>query len=253
MSVLATHPLPSALARRRAPSAPALAAAAVLAQIAYPLVPRGSATSALTIATVLLFTAAVLVDAGRTRGLRLLLIAGGVGFLAEVVGVHTGWPFGSYAYTDGLGPGLAGVPLLIPLAWTMMAGPALAVGRRLGRSRLGVMAWGAGALASWDLFLDPQMVHAGFWRWAPSGLTLNGIPIVNHLGWLATALVLMPALERAVPNAERDAVPLALWLWTFASSVLANVAFFGRPSVAFVGGLGMGVVALPLVRRLLPP
>jgi hypothetical protein len=32
--------------------------------------------------------------------------------------------------------------------------------------------------------------------------------------------------------------------------VLANLAFFGRPAVALTGGIGMGLVALPLLRRL---
>ena len=55
---------------------------------------------------------------------------------------------------------MAGVPLIVPLAWTMMAYPALLVGRRIGAPVLA----GAAALASWDLFLDPQMVAAGHWH-----------------------------------------------------------------------------------------
>ena len=33
-----------------------------------------------------------------------LLIASGAGFIAEAIGVATGFPFGSYVYDDALGP-----------------------------------------------------------------------------------------------------------------------------------------------------
>lgn len=237
---------------RIAPGLPwSLAGATVLAQVAYPLV-AGGVRDALTVATVVLFAGAVVTAAARTHGggvaLRLLVACCCVGFVAEAVGVATGVPFGSYTYDGSLGPRLAGVPLVIPLAWTMMAYPALVVGRRIGAPVLG----GALALASWDVFLDPQMVRAGHWHFTgDSGPRLNGIPVANHLGWFAVALVLLALLTRLVPASQRtedDALALCLYGWTYASSVLANLAFFGRPSVALAGGLVMGVPVLLLVR-----
>ena len=50
-----------------------------------------------------------------------------------------------------------------------------------------------------------------------------------------------------------DAVPYALYLWTYASSVLALAAFFGLPAAALWGGLGMGAVAVPLAWSLRRP
>jgi putative membrane protein len=47
-----------------------------------------------------------------------------------------------------------------------------------------------------------------------------------------------------------DTLPLSLWLWTWGSSVLANLAFFDRPWVALAGGVGMSVIAIPLIRVL---
>lgn len=237
-----------------------LAAATVLAQVAYPLV-AGSARDGLTIATVLLFCAASLTHAVLSRGLRtaltVLALAGGTGLLAEAVGTATGVPFGAYAYADTLGPKVAMVPVVIPLAWTMMAWPALLVGRRLTRSApLGVVVT-AVALASWDLFLDPQMVDAGHWTWAhptPSLPGVPGIPLTNYAGWLLVAAVLAALLHRLVPTGatevDRDGPALALYLWTYVGSVLANAVFFDRPGVAAVGGVGMGLVAVPLLLNL---
>jgi putative membrane protein len=236
-----------------------LGAAVVLAQVAYPLTPRGSARDALTVATVLLFAAASLTHAGLTRGPRaalgLLAVAGGGGLLAEALGVATGVPFGSYDYAGTLGPRLLGVPVVIPLAWVMMAWPAYLVGARLGRTRAGRVAVAAAALASWDLFLDPQMVDAGHWRWADPTPALPGVgtvPLTNYAGWALVALLIMVVLDRAVPvePSTVDTVPYALYLWTYFSSVLALAAFFGLPAAAAWGAVGMGAVALPLLHSL---
>jgi uncharacterized membrane protein len=237
-----------------------LSGATVLAQVAYPLV-AGSARGALTVATVLLFALASLTHAAVTRGprtaLTLLVVAGGGGLLAEAVGVSTGVPFGRYDYAGTLGPAVLGVPVVIALAWTMMAWPAYLVAVRLaaGRGRPARVAVGAVALASWDLFLDPQMVDAGHWRWADPSPSLPGVPSVpltNYAGWVLVAVALMALLDGAAPTAPstQDAAPYALYLWTYASSVLAHAAFFGLPASASWGGLGMGLVAVPLALSL---
>ena len=247
-------------ARARVPAV--LAAAVVLAQVAYPLTPTGSARDGLTVATVVLFAAASLAHAGLTRGPRaalgLLAVAGGGGLVAESVGVATGVPFGAYDYTGTLGPAVLGVPLVIPLAWTMMAWPAYLVGARLARGPAARVAVAALALAAWDLFLDPQMVDAGHWTWADPVPGLPGVPTVpltNYAGWVAVAVLLMALLSRVVPvePLAADAVPYGLYLWTYGSSVLAHLAFFGLPASAAWGAAGMGLVAVPLALALRSP
>ncbi|MDQ1674441.1 MAG: hypothetical protein QOC98_3003 [Frankiaceae bacterium] len=252
-------PGPTRRTRRQVPRGLPLgfAGATVLAQILYPLT-SGGPRNGLTVLTVLLFAAASLTAAwrryGRSYALMLLAVTAGVGFVAEAVGVATGLPFGDYAYAGTLGPRLLGVPLVIPLAWTMMAYPARVVGRVCAGGAAGRVVVGAVALASWDVFLDPQMTDAGHWRFtADNGPTLTGIPLVNYAGWLLVAVLLMSALELLLPaepdrpTPAADAVPLGLYLWTYASSLLANLAFFHRPDVALTGGLVMGVPVALLV------
>jgi uncharacterized membrane protein len=235
---------------------PALAGATVLAQVAYPLV-GGIARDRLTIATVVLFFAASVSHAWLWRGPRfaaaLVAVTAGGGLAVELAGVHLGLPFGAYAYTGRLGPQLAGVPLVIPLAWTMMGYPALVVGRRITAHPLGGPVVAGAALATWDLFLDPQMVDAGLWLWLGGGPTLLDIPLSNFAGWLVTATLMMAALWRIAPAAGDDRVPIALYLWVYASSVLAHLAFLGLPGSALVGGIGMGVIVVALVRALVVP
>ncbi len=196
-----------------------------------------------------------------TRGFRaaaaLVATATAGGFAVEVLGVATGFPFGTYDYSGELGPKVLGVPLIIPLAWTWMAWPAWLAAVRLTRSRPARIALAAAGLAAWDLFLDPQMVAEGYWTWdspTPALPGVPGIPIGNYLGWLGFAVVLMAALAasagpRAAVVLPGDTPMLALWLWTYASSVLAHAVFLGLPASALWGGVLMGAVVLPLLVR----
>jgi uncharacterized membrane protein len=237
------------------------AAGTLLCQILYSVSEPGSRTS-LTVLTVLTFAAASLADAWSRAGgravLALAVVAAGGGLAAEVIGLHTGFPFGAYEYTGVLGFAIAGVPAVVPLAWLMMAWPALLVGRALAVRPAGVVAIAAAALAVWDLFLDPQMVDEGYWTWPspePSLPGVDGIPLTNFAGWLLVAVLLQCALHRLVPR-PADPVPglaagpaPALYVWTWFSSVWADLAFFGRPAVALVGGVAMGVLAVPFAVR----
>ncbi len=269
----AAGPLRPAAIERRVPVA--LAAATVAAQIAYPLTPLGAARDALTVATVVLFFAASVSHAAVWRGARfaaaLVAVTTGGGLLVEALGVATSVPFGAYRYTGTLGWQLLGVPVVIPLAWTMMAYPALLVGDRIGRRRTARVVAAGAALASWDLFLDPQMVDAGHWVWrGGAGPALVGVPVSNFVGWFVVATAMMAVLAR-VPqrgvveavftptgggramrwsDAYDDRVPYALYLWTYASSVLAHAAFFNLPGSALLGGAGMGVVVALFLRAL---
>ncbi|MBM2615235.1 carotenoid biosynthesis protein [Actinoplanes sp. LDG1-06] len=270
----------------------------VLAQICYPLT-SGETRAAFTVATVVLGYVLSVSHALLTRGPRAALALVGTatlgGFAVEAVGVATGFPFGTYDYSGQLGPKLLGVPLIIPLAWTWMAWPAWLAARRLPVGRWARVAVAAFGLAAWDLFLDPQMVAEGYWRWlspTPALPGVPGIPVGNYLGWLGFAVVLMTTLDRLLSkiavrpsltptrpgeegeadatacqagtarlstagagrlgrlSTDRDAPLLALWLWTYASSVLAHAVFLDLPASAVWGGVLMGAAVLPVLPHL---
>jgi putative membrane protein len=163
--------------------------------------------------------------------------------------VATGWPFGHYAYTGTLGAEVLGVPVVVPLAWVMMAWPALVVARTLAVRTPVVIALGAAALTAWDVFLDPQMVAAGHWLWsdpAPGLPLIPGIPLSNYAGWLLVSAVVIAVLNAALRPHDGPSAPAAtLYLWVYFSSVLAHAAFFGLPGSAVTGGVLMGAVAVP--------
>ncbi len=244
---------------RRTDPSPHLAAATVLLQIGYPLA-RGDVRDGLTVVTVAVFFLATTSHALVHRGARwtgaYILVTAGLGLVAEAVGTATGVPFGDYAYAGSLGPKLLGVPVVIPLAWAMFAYPCLVVGQRLARTSLGAAAVGGFALASWDLFLDPQMVEAGHWRFTHVTASLPGapgIPLSNYLGWLLVGWLMLGLLQLLGRRNADDRVPGALFLWTWGSSVLAHAVFFDRPLVALTGGVVMGLVAVPYALALRRP
>ena len=236
----------------------ALLGALVFAQICYPLT-HGDTRAALTVLTVLLGYLLSVGHALVTRGPRTAagLVAAATlgGFAVEAVGVATGFPFGAYDYPGRLGPELLGVPLIIPLAWTWMAWPAWLAATRPTRRRATRVLLAAAGLAAWDLFLDPQMVAEGYWTWrhpAPALPGVPGVPVGNYLGWFGFALLLAAVLS-ALPGHDpvpADAPMLALWFWTYASSVLAHAVFLGLPASAAWGGVIMGLAVVPVAAHL---
>lgn len=234
----------------------------VLSQIAYPLT-GGAARDRVTVLVVVLAAATALTHAAYTRGPRyalgVLVILSGTGLLAEIIGTATGMPFGCYDYaTDRLGPALAGVPLVVPLAWTGGVYPIWVVTGLLARrvwQRIPVTAVGA---VGWDLFLDPQMVADGHWRWCVTDAGLPGvehIPLTNYLGWLLVGIVmavLLTGWEHTAPRRRGgDAVPVAMFAWTWLGSTLAHAVFLDLPASAWYGAVGMGLLGVPLLVRLI--
>lgn len=241
-----------------------LAASGVALQVVNPLL-AGAALQYVTIGSVLALAAAAAWHATVVRGpgwsTRFVATVVLVSLLAEAVGVATGVPFGDYAYADTLGPAILGVPILVPLAWLMLAYPAYLCGQALLGPRLGWLA-AAWTLVAWDVFLDPQMVEAGHWAWSHDGPEMPGIPgipAINYVGWLATAVVMMVTAGlvtgRAGPPAGRlphDLLPAVVLLWTYLSQVLGNLVFWDRWTVAVIGGVAMGVTVIPYAVTLRP-
>jgi putative membrane protein len=244
--------------RRPSPAGVALAwlgaGTTVGLEIAYPLV-DGAWLHRVTIATVVAFAATCVLHAVVQRGLRwavgLVVVTAGGGLAAEAIGVRTGLPFGEYSYAGTLGPEVLGVPLVVPLAWTMMAYPVLLAARRL--THRWVVPLGAFGLMAWDVFLDPQMVGDGHWTWAdptPSLPGVDGIPLTNFAGWLLVGALMMLLLTALLPRDARhrpadESLPATLLAWTWLGYILGNVFWFGTASVALVGGVLLGLLVLP--------
>lgn len=194
------------------------------------------------IASVLLQAAAVLAVAqagwGTRETLHMLALVLPLAWLVERVGSTTGIPFGAYHYTEALAPLLGGVPLIIPVAWLMMLPAAWGVAAAITGAQSGwrFVAVSAAAFTAWDFFLDPQMVHWGYWVWHEPG-GYFGIPWVNFSGWLlASALITWLVRPKPLPQAPLIAIYTITWLLQSVGQAL----FWNMPGPALVGFFTMG-------------
>jgi lycopene beta-cyclase len=196
---------------------------------------------------------------GLARTVRVFLLITFITFIAEFMGSKTGFPFGSYAYSLSLQPQFAGVPVVIPLAWFMMILPSWAVAlliaqhRRLQAFRyIGFLVLSAGAITAWDLFLDPQMVSWGFWRWHQGSGEYFGIPWVNYAGWFLTGLVLTLAVPlswiKQLPLRPLTGIYMIVWLL----QTVGLGFFWGQPGPALVGFVVMGLFAFGAIVKSIP-
>jgi putative membrane protein len=234
----------------------AAAALTVLANILWALA-SGGLRDALTIIGVMAFAVASGIHAyvafGRSFVIKFLTIALLATLVIEVLGVATGFPFGTYEYDpQRLGISVLGVPLLIPFAWFMMLYPAWLVSRDLFKSRYLAIPTGALLMSTWDLYLDPQMVNEGYWVWFVDGIATKDIPLTNFFGWFLSTAVIITLLSFALnpnPSEVSKATPYALMLWVWLGSFLVNIVpvspFFNQPAVAISGLIGMGIVLIP--------
>ena len=133
---------------------------------------------------------------------RLLVFCGfafSVGMVAEIVGVHTGIPFGRYYYTDLLGAKLIQVPVIIGINWLLLT---YAIGVTMSRHfREGwwqVVA-AAAIMTGLDMLLERFAIAHHLWVWQ------DGVPPVqNYLSWFVISLVIEAVLllwVRPVRNA----------------------------------------------------
>ena len=235
--------------------------------ISWPLTSGADRIQATTLG-VLLFFAESKIHAFVSRGGKFVttfvLVVLPTAFLVEYIGVHTGWPFGSYHYTEKLGWQLLDVPVLIPLAWFMMMYPCWVIASKMGSTRWSRIAIASWLMAAWDLYLDPQMVNEGYWLWHDeSGANTTNIPISNFFGWLLASALIFTLLELLLPKPEPlpdiegvfdDRVPYYAVAWVWLGSFVANIGWFNpfldQPRTALLGLIGMGIVLVPFYARM---
>lgn len=179
-------------------------------------------------------------NVGMWNWLAFMLPAVCLSLSSELLGTSTGFPFGHYAYLNGLGYKIAGlVPFTIPLSWFYLGFSAyiLARGGLEAKglpgwvTKLGAIALGAVLLTSWDFVLDPAMSQAPypFWTFQDVG-EFFGMPYRNVTGWLGTGALFMSVAtlfwKSSAQPLQRSqlTVPLAIYLVNFAFGAIITVS-----------------------------
>lgn len=136
-------------------------------------------------------------------------LCGGLGWVAEYIGVHGGWLFGEYVYGDVLGPKYRAIPLVLAVNWVLVVYSVCAT------VNFALPAWpavakvvtAALAMVALDLVIEPVAIALDFWTWRA-----GHPPLQNYLGWLAVSLVQAGLFFVILPFSENRLAPLVLIL-----------------------------------------
>ena len=173
----------------------------------------------------------------------------GLGSLAELTSLRTGFPFGHYHFTEIMGFKVLGLPLLLALAylgigyasWTLSLLILRRVGRPLrGADLLTVPLLASSIMTAWDVAMDPfwSTVHH-VWIWHDGG-GFFGVPASNFAGWFLTANLYyfafaMYCRTTAPPIARCGVSPfLSLPAVLYLICALGNVLVVGAPLASLV-------------------
>jgi putative membrane protein len=161
----------------------------------------------------------------RLRGiLAFAFISVVIGNLVENFGVMTGFPFGRYYFTSGMGPKFLLVPILMGPAYLGMGYVAWTLARLiletdaaqdiLAGSRVVMLPLAASFLmVGWDLTMDPALSTIGhYWIWLRGG-PYFGVPVSNFVGWYLTNYIIYQffALYLRQRWLDSGAMPAGYW------------------------------------------
>jgi uncharacterized membrane protein len=196
----------------------------------------------------------------RWSGILILLVLGlVVSNVLENTSILTGFPFGHYYYTSGLGPKLFLVPLVIGpayfgtgyLAWvlaTVLVGDVRPKGSWFTTFAVPFIA--SFMMVAWDLGMDPTsstIRHS--WIWEQGG-GYFGVPLTNYLGWFFTVYVFFQAFalylrfrkasrEGQEPAFTRSYYAQAIVMYAVIGLVIVVSYLVGGPNTAITDAVGI--------------
>jgi uncharacterized membrane protein len=219
-----------------------------------------------------LLMAIAIIDMYALLGLIAVLVTGLLAYGIEALGANTGFPFGTYHYTNVLAPLLpGGVPLAVIFAWItimlavrqLIYSPTFLFPGRLPRIVL------ASLFATLlDLSLEPTAFHLEhYWLWLhPGFINYYGVPLVNFVAWFVITFVLLTCINGILrlaillinPASFISRLPLMIPFFLYAASIfmfgfidLTHGYYLGL-IFALLAGLLMWIVSpLPRYPRLL--
>lgn len=222
----------------------------------------GETTALLMVSSVLMF-GCCLASASHLLGpraaLRFAAIGVVLGWIAEQLGATQGWFFGSYTYTEVLGPRVGAVPFIIPLMWFALCYVAYVISNLIvwqaptdgapGVRQTLVMSFlGAMLVTAYDLGADPYMVFTlKAWIMTKTDGGWFGETLQGFVGWMAVSFAIIAAfratLRRQPPAASAPvsplyaAVPLLIYGGSMAFQALQGSPIETRTIALFAMGI----------------
>jgi putative membrane protein len=143
-----------------------------------------------------------------------------LGFGVEVLGVNTGFPFGSYSYGPVLGLKIWDTPLMIGVNWVLIILTTTQVADSLFKNANVIMRsfLSATLAVGLDFLIEPVAVSTNMWTWE-----LEQIPVSNYLSWWLIAFVLSYLYQSRVRQ-NLQPVILVIFVWIIVFFAVLNLA-----------------------------
>lgn len=140
-----------------------------------------------------------------------------LGYIIEVVGTNTGWPFGAYTYGTALGPRIFSTPLMIGVLWWVLIRAWFDLSERWTQNAWAKSLITGTAMVLMDVLIEPVAIELGFWTWAEVE-----VPVANYISWFVLATLF--ARATAGGNTKN---PQSLWV------IAVLTVFFAVLNIAY--------------------
>lgn len=140
-----------------------------------------------------------------------------LGYIIEVVGTNTGWPFGAYTYGTALGPRVFSTPLMIGVLWWVLIRAWFDLSDRWTQNAWAKSLITGTAMVLMDVLIEPVAIELGFWSWAEVE-----VPVANYISWFVLATLF--ARATAGGNTKNPQSPWVIAVLTVFFAAL-NIAY----------------------------
>lgn len=128
-----------------------------------------------------------------------------VSIVIEIIGVSTGKLFGEYAYGEGLGVKIAGVPIVIGLNWVFLTYASNGIVSKYTSKNILIIVGAALLMVVYDILLEQAAPLMDMWVFSK-----NNPPVKNYVVWFLLAFVFNAAIQKFKVNTHNRP---ARWLF----------------------------------------
>lgn len=132
----------------------------------------------------LLLTSVFLVYTEKRNAFLWFILVFVFGYLLEVLGVQTGFPFGPYYYGETLGPKLYQTPIIIGVNWFIVSYATFQVAAQIFNATPLRIALATLLMVFLDYFIEGVAPRFDFWYWN----TIE-IPLSNYISWAVASFL----------------------------------------------------------------
>jgi bisanhydrobacterioruberin hydratase len=174
----------------------------------------------------LIISATLLILTSKVKNLRFYFFMATVfalGFVAEWIGIHYEWLFGTYSYGQTLGWKIAEVPLIIGINWFIII---YSIGNIMNLFEISMpmkIIFGGGLAVLLDIFIEPVAINFDFWSWENISP-----PLQNYIGWFIVSVIMLLLYFR-ITEKESNRTAIAFYFVQLTFFVVLNLKMYLLP------------------------